>query len=271
MTRTSALISGSLVHTRRDHLARRTFRYPVYMASIDLDELPALDRELRLFSHRGKNVFALHDADYEDGARGLRAALGDLLAANALPAPATTRLVTNLRAFGYVFNPVSFYYCFDAADRAVEAVVAEVNNTPWGERHCYVLQQDTPGACELRARSAKAMHVSPFQPMALRYDWRLHTPAEALQVHMTLRSAEPGAAAPIFGATLALRRVPITGASLAGTLLRFPWMTAKVIVAIHWQALRLWLKRIPVYRHPVRSLAARVAAPVRTHTTEHPR
>jgi hypothetical protein len=268
----SALYHGWLDH-RRLAPRRHAFRYGLFMAYLDLEELDVVFRGRWLWSTRRAAVARF---DRRDHLGEPTQPLGD--AVRALVAERTgrrpegpIRLLTHLRYFGYVFNPVSFYYCFDAADRAVEAVVAEVNNTPWGERHCYVLQQDTPGACELRARSAKAMHVSPFQPMALRYDWRLHTPAEALQVHMTLRSAEPGAAAPIFGATLALRRVPITGASLAGTLLRFPWMTAKVIVAIHWQALRLWLKRIPVYRHPVRSLAARVAAPVRTHTTEHPR
>ena len=97
MTRRSALVLGSLVHARSDEHARRAFRYPVYVASIDLAELPALDRELRLFSHGRRNLFALHDRDYEAGAAGLSTALADLLAANRLPAPHTTRLVTNLR------------------------------------------------------------------------------------------------------------------------------------------------------------------------------
>jgi hypothetical protein len=176
------------------------------------------------------------------------------------------RLLTHLRWFGYVFNPVSFYYCFDAEDRALEAVVAEVNNTPWGERHCYVLLPDAPGSDRLCARSVKAMHVSPFHPMGLHYDWQLHTPGNALAVHMALRPTEaPADGAPIFGATLGLQRVPITGAALAGTLLRYPFMTATVIAAIHWQALRLWLKRVPVHDHPAKARAALATLP-----TEHP-
>jgi hypothetical protein len=133
----SALIRGSVMHARSDEHARRAFRYPVYVAAIDLAELPALDRGLRLFSHGGRNLFALHDRDYEDGARGLRTALGDLLDANGLPVPHTTRLVTNLRVAGYVFNPVSFFLNYDAGGDLV-SVVAEVNNT-YGGRRRYVL------------------------------------------------------------------------------------------------------------------------------------
>ena len=140
MTRRSALLHGSVMHARSDEHARRAFRYPVYLASIDLAELPALDRELRLFSHGGRNLFALHDADYEAGALGLPVALADLLAANGLPAPDTTRLVTNLRVAGYVFNPVSFFLNYDATG-ALTSVIAEVNNT-YGGRRRYVLGPD---------------------------------------------------------------------------------------------------------------------------------
>jgi DUF1365 family protein len=129
----SALYTGTLMHARRDVHARRTFRYPVYMASIDLGELPELDRTLRLFSHDRRNVFALHDRDYE----GATLDLAELRAANGLPVPATTRLVTNLRVFGYVFNPVSFFLDYDASG-AITSVIAEVNNT-YGGRRRYVL------------------------------------------------------------------------------------------------------------------------------------
>jgi DUF1365 family protein len=266
----SALYHGWLDH-RRLAPRRHAFRYGLFMAYLDLAELDQVFRGRWLWSTRRAALARFDRRDhFGDPAQPLGDAVRALVAERAgrrLEGP--IRLLTHLRYFGYVFNPVSFYYCFDAADRTVEAVVAEVNNTPWGERHCYVLPQDRPGAEQLRARSVKAMHVSPFQPMALRYDWQLHTPGEALAVHMTLRSAEP-AGEPVFGATLALRRVPITGASLAGMLLRFPWMTAKVIAAIHWEALRLWLRRTPVHDHPARSSVARAATPVQVTTTEHP-
>ena len=270
----SALYLGWLDHRRRAP-RRHAFRYRLFMAYLDLAELDEVFRGRWLWSTRRSALVRFDRRDHlGDPAQPLDAAVRALVAERTGRRPeGPVRLLTHLRIFGYVFNPVSFYYCFDATGRALEAVVAEVSNTPWGERHCYVLHQDTPGAGRLQAQSVKAMHVSPFHPMGLRYDWQLDTPGEALAVHMALRPGDSAdaAGAPTFGATLALRRVPITGAALAGTLLRFPWMSAKVIAAIHWQALRLWLKRVPVFDHPTRSRAARMAAPGPDATMEPPR
>lgn len=156
------------------------------------------------------------------------------------------RLLTHLRYFGYCFNPVSFYYCFDSAGERVETIVAEVNNTPWGEQHCYVL--NNPESAR-RFRSAKKMHVSPFMPMDVEYDWRFTAPGSHLAVHMALERE----ARKVFDATLRLERRPMSRTSLAATLVRFPLMTLKVIFAIHWQALFLWLKRVPVHTHPAKA------------------
>ena len=266
----SALYHGWLDH-RRLVPRRHVFRYRLFMAYLDLAELDEVFRGRWLWSVRRAALARFDRRDHlGDPAQPLGEAVRELVADRIGRRPeGPIRLLTHLRYFGYEFNPVSFYYCFDAADRIVQTVVAEVHNTPWGERHCYVLHPDTPGDESLRARSAKSMHVSPFQPMGLLYDWQLHTPGDALVVHMTLRPAEPAAAAPIFGATLSLERVPITGPALARTLLRFPWMTAKVIAAIHWEALRLWLKRVPVHDHPTRSRAA--LASIHSNLTEPPR
>lgn len=257
----SALYHGWLDH-RRNAPRAHAFRYRLFMAYIDLAELDQVFRGRWLWSTRRMALARFDRRDHlGDPSQPLGEAVRDLVEERTGRRPeGPVRLLTHLRYFGFVFNPVSFYYCFDAAGRSVQAVVAEVNNTPWGERHCYVLPQERPGARLLRARSAKALHVSPFHPMALQYEWRLAAPDEALAVHMSLRAAEPAPSRSVFGATLSLRRVPISGRSLARTLLAFPWMTAKVAAGIHWEALRLWLKGNPVYDHPTRSRAARLAA-----------
>lgn len=158
------------------------------------------------------------------------------------------RLLTHLRYLGYCFNPVSFYYCYHQDGEALSAIVAEVNNTPWGERHCYVLDTlDQPGGTQpWRHSPEKMMHVSPFMPMDIDYEWRFSAPGELLSVHIeNHRQGEK-----LFDATLRLRRCEITGASLARVLIQYPLMTFRVIFSIHWQALRLWLKRVPVFDHP---------------------
>lgn len=157
------------------------------------------------------------------------------------------RLLTHLQYFGYCFNPVSFYYCFDRADTRVEAIVAEVNNTPWGERHCYVLRDDSERlGRHQRFEPVKSMHVSPFMPMDVNYDWRFRAPDERLTVHM--ENHRDGNK--VFDATLDLQRKPLSGPALAGALASHPFMTGKVLAAIHWQALKLWLKGSPVHDHP---------------------
>jgi len=140
-----------------------------------------------------------------------------------------------------------------------------VNNTPWGERYCYVLRSGMRAGGAVEATSRKAMHVSPFHPMDLDYRWRLSRPDERLSVRMTLHRADATNAPdvpqpPVFDAAMSLHRVPISAGALARVLVGFPLMTVQVVAAIHWQALRLWLKRVPVHDHPARRAVA--AAPV---------
>jgi DUF1365 family protein len=265
--RRSALYLGSLVHARRDELVRRAFRYPVYVAAIELDELAALDRELALFSHGGRNLFALHDRDYEGGAVGLLAAQRDLLAANGLPAPHTTRLVTQLRVCGYVFNPVSFFLHHDAAG-ALSSVVAEVNNT-YGGRRRYVLgpeqrvdpRIDPPGGARGRIgfRHVRELFVSPFLHGPAIYDFWFDAPLDgdrlAIAMHVRRPSGEP-----IFVARLAGRRRPLTDRALLAAAVRYPLMTAQVIGLIHLEALKLRLRGVP-YLRPGPDHAPRPVAP----------
>ena len=268
----SALYTGWVSHRRRAP-RRHAFRYPLFMVWLDLAELDQVFRGRWLWGVERRAVASFRRADHlGDSSVPLERCVRDLVAGETGSRPlGAIRLLTHLRYFGYCFNPVSFYYCYDAADRDIVAVVAEVANTPWGERHCYVLDcadaravaaaptAGTAGAVVRRWRSDKRMHVSPFMPMDLQYDWQLSAPAARLTVHMRCtRGAQQ-----LFDATLSLRRRPLGGRTLAATLLRFPWMTARVVTAIHWQALRLWLKRVPYHAHPTaRSGTTNTTGPV---------
>jgi DUF1365 family protein len=159
------------------------------------------------------------------------------------------RVLTQLRSFGHCFNPVSFYYCFDEAGERVETVVAEVTNTPWGERHAYVVQRKGPGI--LKGDSEKVLHVSPFMDMDHRYDWRVADPGPTLSVHIENR--RDGELA--FDATLSMRRRALTRRALAGVTARYPAATARVLALIYAHALRLKLKGVRVRPHPGESPA----------------
>jgi DUF1365 family protein len=247
--RTSGLIRGTLFHARRDEHAHRTFRYPVYLAAIDLAELPALDRELRLFSHGGANLFALHDRDYEAGAHGLGPALADLLAANHLPPPHTTRLVTNLRVAGYVFNPVSFFLNYDAAG-ALASVIAEVNNT-YGGRRRYVLgpgqRIDSGPGTRVGFRHVRELFVSPFLHGPARYEFWVDAPLDGDQLAITMHVDRPDGER-VFVARIAGTRRPLGDRALLAAALRYPLMTAQVIGLIHLEAIKLRLRGVPFLR-----------------------
>jgi DUF1365 family protein len=171
-------------------------------------------------------------------------------------------MLTHLRYLGYCFNPVTFYYCLDASGGDVEAIVAEITNTPWKERHAYVLgaEQDLGSGragCSKRFRFDKVFHVSPFMSMEQRYDWRFGAPGgDRLGVHMQNDERGGPGGSRVFDATLSLRRREISGAALARVLIRYPLMPGQVIGRIHWEALRLWLKRVPVHPHPRRRRAS---------------
>jgi uncharacterized protein len=245
----SALYTGLLRH-RRFAPHGHEFSYRLFMVYVDLAELKEVFRGRWLWSAARPAVAWLRRRDYlGDPAVSLDTAVRDRVAAKTGVRPeGPIRMLTHLRYFGIGFNPVTFYYCFDREDRRVQSIVAEITNTPWNERHAYVLPDLGPAAV-LRYRLGKEFHVSPFMPMDLRYDWRFSQPGERLSVHMEDLHDERK----IFDATLTLERREISGAALATALIAFPFMTARVVAAIYWQALRLWLKRIPFHSHPPRT------------------
>lgn len=238
----SRLCTGTLAHHRLTAPERR-FAYPLFMLLLDLDELPGL--RLHLLGHNRARPLALHDRDHLDGAP-LRAAVERQLRRSGIEPPGGRILLLTLpRVLGYVFNPVSFYYCYDPLGR-LRARVAEVNNT-FGDRHVYA------GTAAVW-RDQKAMHVSPFFPMAGSYLWDLPEP-DASRIDVRVDLVGEGRA--VLQARLALEPQPLTDAALAAALVRYPLLTLKVTAAIHYQALRLWWRGAPVFTRPADDPAPR--------------
>lgn len=248
----SALAEGSVSHRRLDEPGH-AFRYRTFMLLLDLDELPALDRSLRLFAQDRRGVLAFHLQDHLHGEAGSsRAGLLARVRAEGLEMPrGRVEVLTHPRVFGHVFNPVSFWYCYDESDR-LELVVAEVNNT-FGDRHSYVLPIagarpiETRGGPGYEWRHKKLMHVSPFMaPDAGTYRFEVARPAEKIEVGIDLtRGGEPS-----LRARLSLSSQPLTDGAIASALVRYPFATLKVVAAIHYEALRLWAKGAPFWSRP---------------------
>jgi DUF1365 family protein len=236
----SGLFVGTLRHRRFTPVAHG-FTYPLFMALLDVDRVPQLMRESRLTSHNRWNWASFDDRDHlGDCTRPLRERLGLDAARHGIDLPdGPIFLLTHLRYLGYGFNPVSFFYCFDTSER-LQVVLAEVNNT-FGGTHNYWLRPD-PASRTFRAVAAKSLYVSPFMPPDLAYTFAFTAPASGLVAHMeTSRAGSVN-----FDATLSLERRPWNAAEIRRVLLRYPVMTTSVMAGIHWEALKLWWKGVPV-------------------------
>jgi DUF1365 family protein len=243
----SSLLLGNLMHVRGTPV-KNTFVYPVFYLLLDLDELPDLDRRLSLFGVNRAAPIAFHDKDHlGDPGKSVKANLAAFLDKNGFnPPEGRVLLLTLPRLFGYVFNPVSFFYCYDVDDKLV-LIVAEVNNT-WGERHPYILLPDKAETIKsdgvVTCRAEKVFYVSPFIEMEAHYEFTFSPLGEKVHVHID----EYQNGVKFFTARLWGERAPLTDQKLRNVLIRYPFSTIMVMVRILWQALKLWLWRVPIVK-----------------------
>jgi uncharacterized protein len=239
----SSIYQGSVTHHRLVPKPHK-FTYKICMVYLDLDELGNIFDKIACWSDNGKKSLAYfkrsdylrpHDLPLKDAVR------AEIMSQRGMQHTGPVRMLTNLRAFGVCFNPVTFYYCFDESDTALQFVVTEVTNTPWLERHRYVV--------DLRQEKAelypKQLHVSPFMGMDMQYEFNFKVPADFLTAAIHILKQEC-----LMRVHMCLKRQPITPPAMRKLLWRLGFINYKVVLGIYWQALKLFFKKVPIHDHP---------------------
>lgn len=242
----SAIYSGQVWHQRLSPKAH-AFQYRVFMMYLDLAELDEVFAGNALWSAHRLSPARFKRSDFlGDSECSLADTVRDRVEKEIGKRPSgPIRLLANIRYWGFIINPISCYYCFDSSGTVLEAILLDVTNTPWKERQQYVLSCDISVA-EQKIDFSKAMHVSPFMPMDMDYQWSGSAPGQRLV--FTLNNFSDSKK--VFAAGVNLEREEISPFKLTMILFRFPLMTIKVFLGIHWQALKLWLKGLKIFKHP---------------------
>ena len=247
MTQASALYRGAVTHMRRRPKHHR-LSYRVFWLLLDLAEIDDLDARLRFFSRRRINLLSFYERDHADGSgAALRPQVEAWLGRAGIDiGQGAIRLLTMPRVLGYVFNPISLYYCHKR-DGRLAAMIYEVTST-FGVRHAYVIPvpEADQQAGIIRQAAAKALYVSPFLDMEMDYEFRGHAPGQRLDLTITGLDAE----GPLITAAMSAERRHLRDRELLAAAVALPLLTLKVIVAIHWEALKLWVKGVRLTRQP---------------------
>ena len=240
----SAIYKGRVIHHRKkpkEHL----FSYNIFMMYLDLDELPDLFSTFLFWSSCSFNLAWFNRKDhYGKSEKSLTSSIKELIRKTyGKDFSGRITLLTHLRYFGYVMNPVSFYYCWDEKLQNIDYIIVEINNTPWGEQYCYVLDANDE---RLKFDLTKKFHVSPFMSMEQDYTWEFNKPNKEITVLMKNYEKNEH----LLTASLKLKKEKISSKNLMLVLISYPFITVKVVLAIYWQAFKLWFKNIPFHPHP---------------------
>ncbi len=244
----SAIYRGSVFHSRKkpfDH----EFKYSLYMAYVNLKEINNILPNSFLWAINKKALISFNRRDYlERPEKKLIDAAKNLVferIGKKIKGP--IYLLAHLRTYGHCFNPVSFYYCFDKSEKKIDAIIAEVTNTPWKQRYCYVLDcQNSENKNIFKNIKDKKLHVSPFFPMDHEYHFSISKPEKTI----TIKIDNLNQGVKVHEALLSLNKEDFSKKSLIKALINFPFMTVKVVTAIHWQAIKLWFKGAKLYNNP---------------------
>lgn len=256
---TSAKLGEGWVRHRRSATKAHSFKYPLFMPLLDLDELENTLKQSRFWSVNQRNIASHHRSDYfGDPKQSLKSCVLDEVEQQLDWRPDGKVLqLAHARYFGHSFNPIALYFCFDQHEQLV-ACLAEVNNMPWRETTLYAMPVESKPAGKntpqwnWQHRNAKALHVSPFLPMDMEYRWRVSFSDQQIGVHIENWAADSDGepAQKAFDATLNLTLKPCNTSQLRRVIWKYPAMTLQVVTAIHWQALKLWLKGVPYIPKP---------------------
>lgn len=241
----SCIQCGRIMH-RRHKPSTHGFVYPIFMSLLDTREIEKLFKRSKLWSINRFNLVSFYRKDYISGGDTIESAVQKkIYDSTGKRFGGQIFILTHMRYLGFCFNPVTFYFCYENDDIQPQYIIAEINNTPWNERHCYVLE-NSKYRKDQSFKFGKEFHVSPFMSMDLDYHWRFDLEQERLNIRMELFDGDELC----FEAGLDLEALPFNASQMYRVPLRYPFMTLSVVFRIYWQAFQLWVKRTPFHAHP---------------------